>query len=64
MVSASFMDPSKLQLGSGGSASGGFDPDQFNAQSFSFFNPSAFTSGGKKRFSCMYLIMIYMYAFR
>jgi hypothetical protein len=47
MINTNFMDPSSSKLGQGGSAAGGFDPDAFNSQTFSFFNPSAFT--GKRR---------------
>ena len=47
-IQASFLDPSKLQLGQSGGGGGGFNPDTFNSQSFSFFNPSAMTSGRKR----------------
>ena len=40
----------KLQLGQSGGGGGGFNPDTFNSQSFSFFNPSAMTSGRKRSF--------------
>jgi hypothetical protein len=30
-IQASFLDPSKLKLGSGGGGSSGFNPDQFNS---------------------------------
>ena len=45
-IQASFLDPSKLQLGQSGGGGGGFDPDQLNSMSFSFFNPSALLSSG------------------
>ncbi|KAH3857261.1 hypothetical protein DPMN_099867 [Dreissena polymorpha] len=46
-ITANFLDPSKLQLGQSGGGGSGFNPDQFNSQSFSFFNPSAMV--GKRR---------------
>ena len=35
-IDANMLDPSKSKLGPSGGAAGGFDPDQFNSQSFSF----------------------------
>lgn len=45
-IQASFLDPSKLQLGQSGGGGGGFDPDQINSMSFSFFNPNALLNNG------------------
>jgi hypothetical protein len=45
-IHASFLDPSKLQLGQSGGGGGGFDPDQVNSMSFSFFNPNALLNNG------------------
>lgn len=42
-LQTNFLDPSKSQLGQSGGAAGGFDPDQYNSMTFSFFNPQSQT---------------------
>ena len=40
-----------MQLGPSGGGGSGFNPDQYNAQSFSFFNPSAMMTGRRRALS-------------
>ena len=47
-IKVSFLDPSTAMLGPSGGAAGGFDPDQYNAKSFSFFNPAAMMTGKRR----------------
>ena len=40
-----------MQLGPSGGGGSGFNPDQYNSMSFSFFNPSAMMTGRRRALS-------------